>query len=444
MAQFETKDREDEDLLDATPRPIFTPAPLRRTMSMAYIPGKSTPEPSSDVEMVDDKAGGDADFQPVPEEDSATEPDSVTKDDTATEDDDVMPPPPQPPKKKKKVAAAKEVAAEKKVVAAKKVVAKGDGSKGKSTVKGKQPALPEMPEVSLRDAIKAAQSSRAGSAKSKPALDNGDGDTDVEVVETPKATRPKPRKVLKPTGSQWDNVPVPSFMSGGSKVPALKLPSREGEGEIKDKGKSKAKAKAKTNNTVTDDRASKPSDQKHLGVPMTKFGYVLFSPSSIMLSLDQTTLFYWSLSNSTSVKRKHDDIVNDWAITASLEDLKNPSRPPSKAETTKTTKSSASRGASAVPSLTNGSTRTTARSVLTNDILITGTVKPKIEVHKPVLGDNSVIVLSDGGLSNNDETIGLEREEAILSPPKGKRRATSSVSTLNTIRRLIYLSNAKL
>jgi hypothetical protein len=37
---------------------------------------------------------------------------------------------------------------------------------------------------------------------------------------------------------------------------------------------------------------------------------------------------------------------------------------------------------------------------------------------------------SDAGLSDNDETKGNEREAAVNSPPKGKKRVTSAVGFL--------------
>ena len=40
----------------------------------------------------------------------------------------------------------------------------------------------------------------------------------------------------------------------------------------------------------------------------------------------------------------------------------------------------------------------------------------------------AIAVMSDGGLSDNDETHGEERLAAIRSPPKGKKRVTSDVS----------------
>jgi hypothetical protein len=47
---------------------------------------------------------------------------------------------------------------------------------------------------------------------------------------------------------------------------------------------------------------------------------------------------------------------------------------------------------------------------------------------KPAPDSEMVTVLSDGGLMDNDETIGEERLVAVNSPPKGKRRVTSKVS----------------
>jgi hypothetical protein len=40
------------------------------------------------------------------------------------------------------------------------------------------------------------------------------------------------------------------------------------------------------------------------------------------------------------------------------------------------------------------------------------------------------IQVMDGGLSDEDESMGVEREAAVASPVKGKRRATSAVSSI--------------
>ncbi|KAH9014123.1 hypothetical protein EDB84DRAFT_1443962 [Lactarius hengduanensis] len=73
--------------------------------------------------------------------------------------------------------------------------------------------------------------------------------------------------------------------------------------------------------------------------------------------------------------------------------------------------------------LTSNSTRLSVPSVLTGNINIVshgslGSTKVKA---KPL----DVTLLSEGGLSDADETNGREREAAVKSPPKGKRRVTN-------------------
>jgi hypothetical protein len=73
---------------------------------------------------------------------------------------------------------------------------------------------------------------------------------------------------------------------------------------------------------------------------------------------------------------------------------------------------------SMTPALTNGSTRgstRTSRSALTHAFIR----------HD---GDVDEVKDDDGFISDCDETKGPEREAAIRSPPKGKKRVTSSVS----------------
>ncbi|KAH9000050.1 hypothetical protein EDB92DRAFT_1812495 [Lactarius akahatsu] len=74
--------------------------------------------------------------------------------------------------------------------------------------------------------------------------------------------------------------------------------------------------------------------------------------------------------------------------------------------------------------LTSNSTRLSVPSVLTSNINIVshgslGLTKVKA---KPL----DVTLLSEGGLSDADETNGREWEAAVKSPPKGKRRATNN------------------
>jgi hypothetical protein len=128
-----------------------------------------------------------------------------------------------------------------------------------------------------------------------------------------------------------------------------------------------------------------------------------------MLTLDQTTLFYYFLSDSTSGKKGFSSGINDWAAAIPID-----AKPTSKA--TATTGSNRS-----VPPLTNASTRSSASSVLSKNITVSQII-PKTEP------TNDSIEIVNGGLSDADETVGFEREAAVASPPKGKRRATSSVS----------------
>ena len=143
-----------------------------------------------------------------------------------------------------------------------------------------------------------------------------------------------------------------------------------------------------------------------------------------LLTLDETTLFYWTLSDlSLSKKRKHCETINDWA--AGVPDNAAPTSRGAPSRTTTTT----ARFKSGVPSLTTGTSRSRSSvpSVRTHDVknvsrrsVTSGEVKAKPR--------ELIAVMSDAGLSDNDEINGEERLVAINSPPKGKRRVTSDVS----------------
>jgi hypothetical protein len=139
------------------------------------------------------------------------------------------------------------------------------------------------------------------------------------------------------------------------------------------------------------------------------------------LTLDQTTLFYWTLSD---VPRKRGSAVNEWA-SAILSQSK------STLQGSKSTSSGRTR--SIIPSLTAGGSatgsRSSAPSILTDNIKVishqsSDQVKVKVESHADVL-----IISDEGGLSDCDELGGKEREAAINSPPKGKKRITSEVTS---------------
>lgn len=131
-----------------------------------------------------------------------------------------------------------------------------------------------------------------------------------------------------------------------------------------------------------------------------------------MLTLDHTTLFYFSLRDQAS-KFSQGGLVNDWAIQVSLN-----TKPSSKPST------ASGRSASRVPALTNGSSRSSRAPTTSNRSALNNQIK----INNP--GDDSIVIVN-GGLFDRDETRGEEREAAVKSPPKGKQRLTSSVS--NTV-----------
>jgi len=120
-----------------------------------------------------------------------------------------------------------------------------------------------------------------------------------------------------------------------------------------------------------------------------------------MLTLDRTTLFYFSLRDR-DFKKNHEGLIQDWA--------------------TKIPRNAKPGGthSKATPSLTQGSTRSSHAPPSTQSAI--NAVAVKISNH-----DDS-IKIAEGGLSDVDETKGNERDAAIKSPPKGKQRITSSVS----------------
>jgi hypothetical protein len=133
-----------------------------------------------------------------------------------------------------------------------------------------------------------------------------------------------------------------------------------------------------------------------------------------MLTLDSTTLYYYFLSDSTSNGKKYFSAsINDWAAS-----IPSNAKPTNKHSTRTMTRS----GTSSVPPLTNASTCLSA-SILSKNVKITTKVEPA----------NIGIPIIDGTPSDEDETMGFEREAAVMSPPKGKKRATSAVSNMSSL-----------
>ena len=130
-----------------------------------------------------------------------------------------------------------------------------------------------------------------------------------------------------------------------------------------------------------------------------------------MLTLDKTTLYFTSLSQTYS-KDKDSGLLDE--VTAWASQIPPRTKPKSGFRSTST------------PSLTNTTSRTSrvsapsARSAFTNNVKVAGTNS-----------DEEVEIIGETGfVSDHDELFGNECEVALKSPPKTGRRASSSVSPI--------------
>jgi len=144
------------------------------------------------------------------------------------------------------------------------------------------------------------------------------------------------------------------------------------------------------------------------GKIMAKSVYVIGRMTSKfkMLTLDETTLFYFSLYSTS--KNNASGIIGWNSKVASF----NPALKPKGTGAASSSKSSLI--------TTKSSTHSTSKSVLNESVLITDQ------------SDRGAIHTSEeglGGLQDEDETIGEERDLAITSPIKGKTRLTSTVAS---------------
>jgi hypothetical protein len=136
-----------------------------------------------------------------------------------------------------------------------------------------------------------------------------------------------------------------------------------------------------------------------------------------MLTLDTTTLFYYLLSNATFSDEHSTASIEDWA-----KDVPAAKVPAMKTLATKVlVKKAPTSNPSVAPSLTKGSTRTNSKSVSSRSALNNAFIRLRDD-------DLAEMTENEEPLSDRDETKGAEHEAAVKSPPKGKRRVTSSVS----------------
>jgi hypothetical protein len=143
-----------------------------------------------------------------------------------------------------------------------------------------------------------------------------------------------------------------------------------------------------------------------------------------LLTLNETTLFYYFLSDRTSNdKEKFDTGINDWA--AAIPDNASTKVAPTSALGRISKSSNHHASGSHLPALTNTTSRSSSSaSVLSKSIKISQNIKVKAE--RP--SHDTSIEIMELGLQDDDETMGVEREAALKSPPKGKTRVSSAVS----------------
>ena len=151
----------------------------------------------------------------------------------------------------------------------------------------------------------------------------------------------------------------------------------------------------------------------------SKFKFLTIVISCIMLTLDSTTLNFYShiVSNNNQEpppKKRKPNSTSTW-----IDNVEPNAPPPSRASSMTCTLSKLP------PSLTAGSTRS-SNSVLTNAIkVIQNTWVADTNIKREYA---CIEVKDDRTLSDYNETTGQEREKAFTSPFKNGVHATSSVS----------------
>ena len=147
-----------------------------------------------------------------------------------------------------------------------------------------------------------------------------------------------------------------------------------------------------------------------------------------MLMLDPATLFYWNLSNALKKPRHDSDHVSKWVTSLSHKADTN-LRPSSKHST--------STSHSAAPSLTNQSTIMATSVHTSNPLPPQIHIKPKLEEDTFLNifsnDDGQLFVIDGGVISNKDEMVGEEHEEAVKCPLKGSGVCVGSEVSLSSL-----------
>jgi hypothetical protein len=151
---------------------------------------------------------------------------------------------------------------------------------------------------------------------------------------------------------------------------------------------------------------AEPAIDKH-GKKMAK----RFDSTHMVFTLDETTIFYYTMTSSETASKI--GAVKNWAAKTDVFSVP-------KSKNSSANFSSKSRGEA--PSLTYGSSRSTKSSTLSNRILISSD-----RAHVEAVDNYSVNGDLQGGFVDEDEIHGVERDQAVSSPVKGKARATNQV-----------------
>lgn len=444
-AAFEVAARANEDALDATPRPVFTPKPK----SAGTVP-------ASDTEYSESNDDGQTFVLPA---DSVTEEDSVLAEDaeetpmpkrkivskagkgkkkaevvdltgsSASESESDRPPP--PPKKANKKAAKASSGTQQQVEVVQKKKKKTSGireaieaTKVSTVVKEESKA----PAASWADPAKATQQPELaavskGIEEPKGKLRKGKSKADIKVgskcmgdgpVWQPEA-KPAERKFVMrgPNFLPVDRDDLDWLMDGGDNGPDQSLSKKRSNGSSSEV------------EIVAESKPQAPAIKRCVSAFST-------SPSTAMLTLNPTTLFYWNLSNPPAKKVKYSESqgIEVWSKTIPRSSKPPPSQPTSRAQSQTGTQNSfktlySSKSQAVTPSLTSGSTRSSVPTALTNKIVLSTEKTAALQI-KP--DPDASFMVNDNGLSDNDEMRGVEREAAVATPHKGKARLDSKVS----------------
>ena len=277
------------------------------------------------------------------------------------------------------------------------------------------------------DVIKAVQNTPAKNGKCKKSVKSSD--SDLMEKEMPKPPKKNPRLMAQtPTDSDAD-LPRPpkrvvkSALNDEGSDTEEDLPPKKGAKKNKGKGKETQEPPINIEN-----KAATVADQSCGGnIPQIKDVscfplYPLFIMSESLLSLNETTLYYYFLSDRTSIstKEKFSTGINHWAAT--IPDNAQPGNLNKVASASALRFSLSNRSGSCVqvPALTNATSRSSNASVLSSSIKISQNVVTGAHADKCI----EVVEL---GLEDDDKTMCIEREAAFQSPPKGKTRVSSTV-----------------